>query len=180
MRRTGPASIRDAVRPGQRGGALDRLWEARDERCSWLPLLGSEAPKWANCPFGVSASRAFNSSDPSQTWGKLEFAGTQNGSQRRTCTLAADQRLATRLIISEATLEAPANKRYGLSERTTLGAEMDETLNDRPDYRLDRSMKFLDGKACGEMLQVECANPALVRLRAEQLSARHWWFEELS
>jgi len=49
---------------------------------------------------------------------------------------------------------AYVEQRYGPSARATLQAELETTLSERLGYWLYRSMRFLDGKACGEMLEI--------------------------
>ena len=43
-------------------------------------------------------------------------------------------------------------QRYGPSERAAFERELDDTLGDRLGYWLYRSIRFLDGRACGEII----------------------------
>jgi hypothetical protein len=62
---------------------------------------------------------------------------------------------------------AYVEQRYGHSDRARLEAEIDTTLTERLGYWLFRSLRFIDRRACGELLTL-----ALARGEAANVSAR--------
>jgi hypothetical protein len=67
---------------------------------------------------------------------------------------ASIRSIRSTLIELRANFLAYVEQRYGPSERARLDAEIDRTLSERLGYWLLRSLWFLDGRACGDLLWI--------------------------